>query len=348
MPTDPERNLRWKVFPRNLTARAEYMVRGNPASSRPESGVDNCYPGLEFDQRNLDKAFFPGFLFEYHGSNGANLREITPGSLAARMGLTANDQPLFLWAIVGRTTLEQPANDPPLFLLRGLNGLEVWRRVHDLLSGRIAILMGRGDGFSVEPPFDSLTVLQEAARGQNDGQVRREQGVLQWAVFAADRARYLDEGGVIDVEVFQPGDLTRSLCVPWQYDFRDCGCFYWAANKPDVVTSADGRTPYLNFMRKDRSGQAPDNVLAQWRRDAEYGYPDLIQGAWNLLPVVLNDRESEVFVPPPAPSSPELMTRQQVIEELQYLATVEHALCVEYLFAHYSLNAPLKLPETSS
>ena len=52
-----------KIFPRNLTARADYLVRGNPSNTRLESGVDNCYPGLEFDQRNLDKAFFSWFNF---------------------------------------------------------------------------------------------------------------------------------------------------------------------------------------------------------------------------------------------------------------------------------------------
>ena len=44
-----------KIFPRNLTARAAHRVAGNPASTRLESGVGNCYPGLEFDHRNLDR-----------------------------------------------------------------------------------------------------------------------------------------------------------------------------------------------------------------------------------------------------------------------------------------------------
>ena len=46
----------WKIFPRNLTAKSDYIVKGNSSGTRPESGVDNCYPGLEFDQRNLDKS----------------------------------------------------------------------------------------------------------------------------------------------------------------------------------------------------------------------------------------------------------------------------------------------------
>jgi len=55
----PQNPIDWKIFPRNLTAKADYIVRGNSSGTRPESGVDNCYPGLEFDQRNLDKSFFP-------------------------------------------------------------------------------------------------------------------------------------------------------------------------------------------------------------------------------------------------------------------------------------------------
>ena len=54
-----------KVFPRNLTARAAYRVSGNPAVTRPEDAVANCFPGLELDVRNLDRRFFPGLVFEF-------------------------------------------------------------------------------------------------------------------------------------------------------------------------------------------------------------------------------------------------------------------------------------------
>jgi hypothetical protein len=49
-----------KIFPRNLTARAAVKIAGNPVTTRLESGVGNCFPGLEFDHRNLDRRFFPG------------------------------------------------------------------------------------------------------------------------------------------------------------------------------------------------------------------------------------------------------------------------------------------------
>ena len=83
------------------------------------------------------------------------------------------------------------------------------------------------------------------------------------------------------------------------------------------------------------------------RRAAELDYTELVDG-WNRLPVVLDDRETEVSTAPaPSPIS-ELFGVQRVIEELEYLATVEHSLCVQYLFSHYSLRAPMVLPANAS
>jgi hypothetical protein len=339
----------WKIFPRNLTARADYLVRGNSSNTRLESGVDNCYPGLEFDQRNLDKAFFPGLVLEFHRSDGAILRQILPDGAPTQQGLSDadNNPPLYLWALVGRSSTSQSEGDPPVFFFNGLDGLEVWRRVHDLIPGKIAIALGPSPSSILTP---SLGLSRQLDQIYDSGQSllqRDDNGRLQIAILVGQRTQYLDENGVIDIDVYEPGDLTRSLCSPWQYDFRDCGCFYWAASKPDIVTSADGQQPYLNFQRKNRNiTPQPSEVLAQWEREQELDYAELIEGAWNQLPVVLNDRESEQFIPPPAPSVTQLMTRQEVIDELRYLATVEHALCVEYLYAHYSVNAPMRLPDT--
>ncbi len=61
---------RSKIFPRNLTARAAYRIAGNPESTRLESGVSNCFPGLEFDHRNLDRRFLPGVVVEYVVTSG--------------------------------------------------------------------------------------------------------------------------------------------------------------------------------------------------------------------------------------------------------------------------------------
>ncbi len=354
---------RLKIFPRNLTARADYVVRGNPASSRPESGVNNSYPGLEFDQRNLDQKFFPGLIFYYHRDDGALLVDIHLTDEQRTSGLSLRDlpssRPLYLWALYGRTMVQDP--DPTLFGFRGQTGMEVWRRVNDLLPGRIATLFGPKPGFGIDFSVDLSTVDVEAilkaacaATEPRDRYkvVRDRYGNLLYAVFSADRASYLDEDGVIDTTAYQPGDLTRTMCAPWMYDFRDCYCFYWSSNKPDIVDSADGRYSYLNFIRSvgQRQMKPPpldvdfyfnyvDGKKIQ-RRDYELTYQDMVEGWWHKLPVVLNDRESEVFVPDPGPSVTELLTFDEAAKELEYVATVEHALTVEYLYAYFSLNAP--------
>ena len=38
------------------------------------------------------------------------------------------------------------------------------------------------------------------------------------------------------------GELTQGLCSPWQNDYRECSCYYWASARPDFVnveTDAD-------------------------------------------------------------------------------------------------------------
>jgi hypothetical protein len=335
-----------KIFPRNLTAHADYAVRGNPSTSRPESGVGNCYPGLEFDQRNLDKSFFPGLLFEFHRDDGCLLRSITPGSPPAAAGLTQRDLDagLYLWAVLGSTARPALLDAMPLQAFDGLGGLDVWRRVRDLGPGPLAILIGPAPGRGLQIPSQAIDALR-TQRASSNARLERPAEALLWAVLVSDRSRILDPDGVIDTDVFGPGDLTRSLCVPWQYDFRDCGCFYWASNKPDIVASSDGASPYLNFQRRDRAASVPDVApkdRASWlrrRREDELDYAELIRGSWATLPVVLNDRESERFTVAPGPSPRPPMTPPQVAAELQYLATVEHALSVQYLYAHYSVNA---------
>ena len=118
-----------KIFPRNLTARAAKIVRGNPTNSRPESGVQNCYPGLEFDLRNIEQVFLRGLAFEYHRDDGAILVRVG----APITGVTAEEiknRPLYLWAMYGQNKSDK--DDPSLWGFRGQSGLDVWARVHDL------------------------------------------------------------------------------------------------------------------------------------------------------------------------------------------------------------------------
>ena len=56
------------IEPRNLTAQLHHRAAGNPPSTLPESAISNCFPGLEFDFRNIWRRIFEGI--EIHESSG--------------------------------------------------------------------------------------------------------------------------------------------------------------------------------------------------------------------------------------------------------------------------------------
>src|SRR5215469_9892054 len=67
-----------RQLPRNVAAlgraqapeAATRVAAGNPISTRLESGVGNCFPGLEFDMRNLERRFFPFLETEFGADSG--------------------------------------------------------------------------------------------------------------------------------------------------------------------------------------------------------------------------------------------------------------------------------------
>ena len=355
MPEDP---IEWKIFPRNLTARADYIVPGNPTVSRPEDGVDNCYPGLEMDAKNIEKYFFNGLYFEVYYDFGAKLKELTPKGAAkpwVDLGLGANDLTgnVYLWMIKGRTQVEQSVKNPPVTSLLApechsskifKEGLYCWRVARDLFPGKVAIVIGGKDTSCHE---EALEALEKAWKTGKSVLVRDKGKNLTWGVLVGERARYLDENGVLDPDVYQPGELTRTLCTPWTYDFRDCQCFYWASNKPDVISGEDGKYPYLNFQRKNRDVEPQTEDIAYdypGRRLREIDYAEMMTD-WEQLRLVVNGREQGQSYRPADPPRGPLLSLEEIRTEVEYLATVEHALAVQYLYAYYSVDAPEQAPE---
>lgn len=55
----------------------------------------------------------------------------------------------------------------------------------------------------------------------------------------------------------EAGELTQGLCSPWQNDYRECSCYYWAAARPDfinVVPTTAGVSAGDNWLQKERTG----------------------------------------------------------------------------------------------
>ena len=114
-----------------------------------------------------------------------------------------------------------------------MDGLVVWRFVR-----------------SLEP---NAVEVELTARSMPDNETLPPPVVLRgW------RRRYADSiSGVISA-VYRPGELTQSLCSPWQHDFRDCGCFYWASI---ILMSCMWKTATMNHVCPPVFQQTP---LAPW------------------------------------------------------------------------------------
>lgn len=358
-----------KIFPRNLTARSAQMVVGNPVTTRLESGVGNCYPGLEFDQRNLDRRFFPGLMFEFISQSEESLKsdplrggalllslnlrdpelntdnpELETAATQLRTDLNQNNTSNALLAPKSKwylQSLEQGGKQIPLFQLDAegkevpLDGLVVWRLVRSLEPGLANIKLKRRDLPSDgQPP----AITEVKLNG--------------W------RRVFVDPNSGTIGPIYQPGELTQSLCSPWQHDFRDCACFYWASNHPDIVLGEDppGEAPLLSgasadperantpidWLRSDRAPASRASAVPSAGTDRPFQMDHYeISQRWQELAVVLGGKEiSQIYRASSIDTAKPYASPEELAAKLVDLAGLEHVLCLEYLYALYSLVAP--------
>jgi hypothetical protein len=78
-------DVRSKLLPRNVAALRRFQdpaaapreVTGNPVMTRLESGIGNCFPGLECDLRNLERRFFPFLEIEIDFSVAQGVMQVS-------------------------------------------------------------------------------------------------------------------------------------------------------------------------------------------------------------------------------------------------------------------------------
>ena len=306
-----------KIFPRNLTARAAYQAAGNPVVTRLEDAVGNCYPGLEVDVRNFDRRFFPGLVFEFVGRDdnaaaydepnryGAWLRYVdylldpelqseAPEAKRLLIAIMLNAGTLgahsdwyLEWVEQGgkRLSMREHNPDNPDY---PLDGLYVWRLLRGLVPGALKI------GLKRRCKEDNTEV-----------------------VFDGWRRHFTDPVTGVISGAYLPGELLQSLCSPWQHDFRDCACMYWASNHPDAVfqelepgeltlpngEAADPRLANLrvDWLRSDRSRDVRRGSGKHHRQESSLPISIISRSTqeWQSLNVVVHDREiGSVYVPP--------------------------------------------------
>jgi hypothetical protein len=257
-----------QVRPINLAAQLEYRARGNPPNSKPDSAISNAYPGLEMDFRNVWRKILDGivlheslnFVIEAERTEFEPLKGMLLVSIAG-IGVTA------------------PVTGPDKNGVVGPLKDTTFGEDHMALewSNALATLIHEYTGEEVDCDFQTLD--------------HKQRKTVKLKI-----RRFFDEGtAVIARNIAEPGALTQSLCAPWQNDYRECSCFYWAASRPDFVNvevGPNGAAVGNNWMQKDRTGATPRVYINDdWMDDRLLSHTDLIQGWETLLRFIVGNRD---------------------------------------------------------
>jgi hypothetical protein len=365
-----------KLFPLNLTAQAAKRVAGNSVITRLESGVGNCYPGLEFDHRNLDRRFFPGFLFDYISQDDAAQPKASLRG-ARLVAVVTTDPGLQPTSDISSATPELAAQlSRDLNAFPGDSGGPISRDleqggwyISELEQEKVVISCEPSPGQGQPPTFLDGMIVWRLVRSLEPGAVTvrlrfRKPDGTQSKLVAFDgwrRPFVQQDSGVID-PVYDPGELTQSLCSPWQHDFRDCACTYWASNHPDIVlteslpgeptlpsggsANPERATTSVDWLRSDRRREASAAAQGMRRLDRRFQMDSYeINTRWDELAIVLGRKEtSDFYASDFEPHAAPFPSPADLAAHLRYLATLEHAVALEYLYALYSLHHPDKVP----
>jgi hypothetical protein len=252
------------VKPTNIAAQTAYRARGNPVSTHPSAAISNFFPGLEFDLRSLFKHLFVGLELHEAGQLTAGHRvvSVAPDSPAAAVGIQPGDR--FIAA----------------------DGQQMERQIIDD--------SGPSPARAAIEFFNALADITRKA-----GQTVRCTVVSQQigAAFDVDlEVRSIFDGAALSRDLLEAGAMTQGLCSPWQADYRECGCYYWAASRPDFINAEAGATPDLDrghsWMQPNRGpndAYLPDNA----GDPNQITYSDLYRRWQDVLRFIVDGRDSE-------------------------------------------------------
>jgi hypothetical protein len=261
------------MVPTNKTAQLHYRAEGNPYSTVARAAISNCFPGLEFDFRNLWRRAFKGLVLL---ESNNYVMDATEPALKKLIGhrLVAIDGKATMVATSGPVF---PGGDSqPLITTANPNGVSFM----EWSNSMVEVLQKQGKEvtchFTAEKsPTEVLVDLKELKDKKKYIAVKLKVNEL----FDGNSAAFSDE-------ILKPGELTQSLCAPWQNDYRECSCYYWAASRPDYVNvfpDENGLSTGDNWMAKKRTGKyIPDN----WKDTRMQTYDDLFenwQGELNFI-----------------------------------------------------------------
>jgi hypothetical protein len=259
-----------ELRPRNRTAELMYKPMGNPISSHPITAISNCCPGLEFDFRAVWRRLLEGIelvehdnlVVEAHGEfkdlKGRRLLKIDDYLVITKVTGPKPSDPTESMAMIcddypdGVISMEWSNNFARILQNPG-------RQVTCIFSSKK--WLPRGAGAWPEDADEQKKLIKRKLRIRN--------------FFEPDSL-------VISETLAAPGELTQGLCSPWQNDFRECSCYYWASSRPDyvnVTTGEDGTSRGDNWMQKERTG---DYIADDYQNRELIVYDDLFV-AWETI-----------------------------------------------------------------
>jgi Ferritin-like len=364
-----------KLLPRNVAAlrrgsdpsAAPVTVAGNSVATRLESGIGNFFPGLECDLRNLERRFFPFLEIETDFGSLLVVSAVDldgAGAAFARQDISGSDLDIY-------RTIAQEISQRVQWSVDTIDG--------DFGPlGHQKVQLSALDGSSFDsnpahkppntmdrPPPDAWTAVRLL---KEDSDVtltltRQPSSPGGRATLIGKRARYLNDSGAL-ARMFEPGELTQSLCSPWTHDFRDCACYYWASNHPDIAlpplpdTTVPEADPAWHketaWERADRSLRPPPPaagidgaepvVVGGSKAIREMAHHEINRN-WRLLNFVVERRERVVPYTPKRLMAEPLPDVATLIQHLRFAAGVEVAVMLEYLSAAWSIRKPDGLPQ---
>ena len=266
------------LTPGNLTAQLHHRGEGNPFSVLPRSAISNCFPGLEFDFRNLWRRAFEGIVLLESNNYVVEAEDQQFANLVGKRLLSIDGLPTGV-----KTTgpiFPQTTDTQDLFSSGNPNGVSFME-----WSNSIARVIAK-QGQTVACEFNADPI-------PNDREILITKDLPTIKVELKLRRFFDGTTASLLREILRPGELTQGLCSPWQNDYRECACYYWAASRPDYVNvepGPDGLSHGDMWMSKKRTGEyIPDD-----RKDKRlYSYDDLFIDWQGYLKFIIRGKDAE-------------------------------------------------------
>jgi hypothetical protein len=286
-----------KLTPKNLSAQISYEARGNPISSRPVTSVANCCPGLEVDFRAVWRRMFRGIELREYDNSIMKMEEGWDAVIGRAEGSTL--EPIDL---AGHRLLRVvlPTGDDGKLLMM----TPMWGPASSDTEGKILLTTGKNP--SGLAPLEWSNALARVLRFK--GRLVRcdftAEPAAEQQPLSEDPQNYISfncmvrsffdgDTAVISTELAEPGELTQGLCSPWQNDFRECSCYYWASARPDYVNvdlAESGLSAGDNWMQKQRTGSY---VADDYGDSRLIMYDDLFADWEKLLKFQIGGRDTD-------------------------------------------------------